>query len=528
MIKKRCIKCQIEGPVVEGRNVYIGCQSCGCSDVIFFGTEEIIVKCTLCGEELSVLPEEVFHSVHKCGGTSWIVNPGKSTSYVAPPIVDQVLQDRAKEQVIEGVSGIVVCHNEFKLTEKCIGLLKSTICNQIILVDNGSTDETEEWARRELGIVYIRNQINLGCGIARNQGAKWATGDYLFFIDNDQFVPSDIVSRMLAFSKDMVGTNLWKVRADGDSFPVDFDAVQSVENDMYVGSGGMLIKKSVFVSLKGFDERFAPAWYEDTDFCFRAKKEGYSVHYLHDSGIEHLGNKTIKMQETFSSEQVKKASHNLFLEIWGEFLRSDNGEFKRRKTKGSISDEITSKKKAARNLKDIEKILDDLHITFWLDCGTLLGAYRDRDFCEDDEDDIDLGTWDEYRIYIPKIIERAEEKGFKLYHQWNFNGTGHEVALEKDGCKIDLYFNMKDKEEEVAYCYFYKQNKPFKKVVVPLKFYEHLVPIKFLGNSFLRPKDIEEYLELRYGDWKTKVSRKDYNCYTANENQFLVDMEIEK
>jgi len=526
MIKKRCIKCQIEGPVVEGRNVYIGCQSCGCSDVIFLCDEELVATCTTCNQEFLVSPKDLFSCIHKsCGGTSWIIKTVEEKKEEKEVIEKKKEESRKIVQTISGsVSGIVVCHNAVGLTKKCIGLLKSTGCDEIILIDNGSTDETEEWAMGEK-IIYIKNQINLGCGIGRNQGAKHANGEYLFFIDNDQFVPSDVVSRMLALKKDLVGTNLWRVVDGKDSEPVDFEAVKSVQRDMYVGSGGLLIKKEIFEALKGYDERFSPAWYEDTDFCFRARKEGYSIEYLHDASIEHLGNQTIKEQETFSSEEAKKNGRQLFFDIWGLYLKTGDSAKKGSILRRRSTKESSLKEHAKANLLDMKKILDELNIVFWLDCGTVLGEYRDRTFCEGDEDDIDLGTWDAYRIYIPEIIDEAKKKGFILKNHWEYNGTGHEIVLAREGSRIDLYFNMRDSKRKIAYCYFYKNHKPIRKVVVPLKFYTDLVKIKFLGSSFLRPNHIEEYLELRYGDWKTKIPRKDYNCYTAPDNTFLTDVE---
>ena len=55
-----------------------------------------------------------------------------------------------------------------------------------------------------------------------------------------------------------------------------------------------------------------------------------------------------------------------------------------------IHTNMTLKQQATQNLLDIKKILDELKIVFWLDAGTLLGAYRDKDFCEGDEDDLTL------------------------------------------------------------------------------------------------------------------------------------------
>ena len=74
------------------------------------------------------------------------------------------------------------------------------------------------------------------------------------------------------------------------------------------------------------------------------------------------------------------------------------------------------KQNAIQNLEDIKRIFDNLNISFWLDGGALLGAYRDKDFPAGDEDDIDLGCL-YYAVHdkLDLIISEAEGLGFSLY-----------------------------------------------------------------------------------------------------------------
>jgi len=177
---------------------------------------------------------------------------------------------------------------------------------------------------------------------------------------------------------------------------------------------------------------------------------------------------------------------------------------------------MTVKEQAVKNLNDIKIILDELGITFWLDGGTLLGAYRDKDFCDGDEDDIDLCSWDNYLYLMDKIIDRAVELGFTIHHKWEL-----EIALKRNGSKIDLFFNRKNKKD--AYTHLYDGDRIAKYVVIPVGFYENLVPINFYGISFLSPSPIEEYLTLKYGDFNTKIHRKDYSCVNASQNKLVRD-----
>ena len=175
---------------------------------------------------------------------------------------------------------------------------------------------------------------------------------------------------------------------------------------------------------------------------------------------------------------------------------------------------MTIKEEAVKNLRDIKSILDELDITWWLDCGTCLGAYRDKDFCEGDEDDIDLGTW-----FLPnrvEIIKKAKKLGFEVYHEWE-----REIALKRNGNKIDLfYYDIKD---DNAYTCFYSGEQVAKYVVVPKHFFERLAYLEFYGEMYPVPLEIETYLDKRYGNWHIKIPRKEYLCTTDTNNQFIKD-----
>ena len=194
------------------------------------------------------------------------------------------------------------------------------------------------------------------------------------------------------------------------------------------------------------------------------------------------------------------------------------------------------KQNAIQNLEDIKNILDSFNVNFWLDGGTLLGAYRDKDFPEGDEDDVDLGCfYKDVENKIDKIISEAEKLGFVLYHRWKY-----QVALKRGGNKIDIFYNRRFNDKAVYFIY-----KGVKEVLIsglyekdingnlwlciptvtPVKYLDELGAINFYGMEFDRPSRIEEYLTLKYGDWKIKVSRKEYSnaggCYNPEVFKIL-------
>jgi len=215
------------------------------------------------------------------------------------------------------ISVVVVCHNLLEITKECIHRLRASNLRpyEIILVDNGSSDGTRDWALTQPDLVYVRNEVNLGCAMGRNVGAKRATGEWLLFFDNDQYVEPKTI-RVL-FSKlvqgaDIVGSELWYISIDGGAMPCSSKRNKS----FYVGSGGMILRRETFESLNGYDEGYAPAWYADTDFIFRAKEKGYLVDHEPNTGIRHLKNSTVTTQTTFDSNEAKKNSMKRFVERW--------------------------------------------------------------------------------------------------------------------------------------------------------------------------------------------------------------------
>lgn len=176
---------------------------------------------------------------------------------------------------------------------------------------------------------------------------------------------------------------------------------------------------------------------------------------------------------------------------------------------------MIQKELAFNNLKIFKSILDGLNIPFLLDGGTCLGAYRDRDFCKDDENDIDLTTWDMYSYLIPNIIQKSIQKDLILH--WHYNGgelATQQLAMKKDGIKIDLMF--KKKKGKWAWWTVYRKKVELIYKKVPIIFYENNQSILFYGEMFYIPKDIEKYLNYRYGNWKIPVHRKDYSCYSTD------------
>lgn len=93
----------------------------------------------------------------------------------------------------ETISIIIPCYNLAQYTKKCIdSILHQTYTNlEIITVDDGSTDDTlqilEDYQQKDSRVVVLK-QENAGAGQAINRGIEYATGEYITFVDNDDWI----------------------------------------------------------------------------------------------------------------------------------------------------------------------------------------------------------------------------------------------------------------------------------------------------------------------------------------------------
>jgi phosphorylcholine metabolism protein LicD len=153
-------------------------------------------------------------------------------------------------------------------------------------------------------------------------------------------------------------------------------------------------------------------------------------------------------------------------------------------------------------LLELKELLDKNNISFWLQSGTLLGAYRDNNFIKWDNADIDLGLLSEDYWKVRQILENSD---FKYKRIWR-----KELAIYRENeviPHIDLFFY--DINAKYCYCYSYAPNsvngrwdvewrvKIKSSIIFPLK------QFKFLNTLFNIPRAAEKYLTLLYGeDWK--------------------------
>jgi len=239
-----------------------------------------------------------------------------------PPCSEAVSPDMVFKQAKKilkrpSLTYCIVYNNRSEITRECLSRISKykKYNEEVILVDNGSVDEpSHHTGNVPLGplSLYIRNEENFGCVKARNQAMKQAKGRFILTLDNDQYISAHTVHSLLNVEGDIVGTEAWSMDKDGWAFDIKEEKGPLV----YVGAGGMLVKKEVAEKLDYFNEIYSPAWFEDPDFCFKAKRAGFSINYHSNPGITHLAHQTISVQKDFDSQKIWKRNHKIFVEKW--------------------------------------------------------------------------------------------------------------------------------------------------------------------------------------------------------------------
>lgn len=195
---------------------------------------------------------------------------------------------------------------------------------EVIVVDNGSTDGTVEWLRRDWPFVNIvRLDHNVGFSVGNNIGVSHSTGEFLLLLNTDTILRSSTVSgltRVLESSPDVGCAGARHVNVDGslqrsmDSFPnleadlmtltelhrlgcvasalrrrhawwSDHDQCRDVD---WVNGACIMVRRSAFEAVDGFDPRFF-IYGEEVDLCKRISERGWRIVFTPEAEVVHLG-----------------------------------------------------------------------------------------------------------------------------------------------------------------------------------------------------------------------------------------------
>ncbi|MEE4174071.1 MAG: glycosyltransferase [Xanthomonadales bacterium] len=243
------------------------------------------------------------------------------------------------------VSIIVPVFNHLDHTTVCLASLAevpSEIPFEVIVVDDESSDETGERLPGIEGLTYLRNEENQGFIRSCNRGAAAARGAYVLFLNNDTQVREgwlDALVHTLESEPDagLVGARLvypdgtlqecggmifsdgsgWNYGRGDDPDRPEYQAVREVD---YCSGACILLRRDLWESLEGFDERYLPAYYEDTDLAFRVRERGLKVYVQPRATIIHFEGVSSGTDLSSGTKRFQAVNRRKFLERWAGAL----------------------------------------------------------------------------------------------------------------------------------------------------------------------------------------------------------------
>jgi len=195
------------------------------------------------------------------------------------------------------VSVIIPCLNEINTIGKTISaasdeLSKAGISFEIIVIDNGSTDGSDE-VIKSYKTKYILSDAYPVAAI-RNIGVEMSNGDILVFLDADIVVQpfwgqalKSVCLKMLENDNFITGS---QPEVPDNIQPILYSwykAISEDKRDTHLGTGHMIVSKNAFENIGGFDQSLVTN--EDYYFCYKAKKMGYGVISNPEMKVFHFG-----------------------------------------------------------------------------------------------------------------------------------------------------------------------------------------------------------------------------------------------
>jgi GT2 family glycosyltransferase len=217
---------------------------------------------------------------------------------------------------------VIVTYNSARVIGKCLDRALKTGAD-IVVVDNASSDHTPyEVTRRSVRL--IANRENRGFAAAVNQGIRALDTPFILLLNPDAvlctgiddliracelpgsagaggklidpdgrpqagFFARDLPSPAALIFEALLLNRIWPrnpINRRYRRLDLDDSQFQSVEQP----AGALLmIRRDVWERLGGFDPRFNPLWFEDVDFCKRAKEAGYTFYYSPKTEAQHDG-----------------------------------------------------------------------------------------------------------------------------------------------------------------------------------------------------------------------------------------------
>lgn len=325
---------------------------------------------------------------------------------------------------------VIPVWNGAEVIAQCLDAIASHRADQpfeIICIDNDSRDGSAALiAARYPQVTVLRQPVNLGFAGGINAGIRAAQGDAVMALNQDCLPQADWLTALSsAFEQqpelgvagctiyfgdgklDHAGAQMTRPAAFGEHL-TEVSAEPRVVD--YVTGAAMAIRRGVFDAIGLFDEGFYPAYYEECDFCYRAREHGFQIAYVPAAKITHLRSSRAAQADWIKHwANQQKARYRFIIK---QFTPQDLGEF------------IAFETKALENETNFERVI-----------GSVIGA---RDTLRALPDILERRRIDR-SADLPAAIRRQLEVGFTailrrgLARAEMLSGAGRSRAADRSG-----------------------------------------------------------------------------------------------
>ncbi len=210
----------------------------------------------------------------------------------------------------------IITQDLLKLTEDAVKSIKETAPeHRLIIVDNGSP-MAGGWLR-SIADVYVLNKENKGYAIAMNQGFALSNSDFVVVTQNDTLLSPGWAETAFSILDDpTVGSVHFRMIPYGSPMEIG-DKTFITGRERWCTAAFYVIRKEAIG--KGYDLGFGIAGYEDWDFFYNMRKEGWKTAYTTKACYQHLDSSTqLKFdQSERRAKDVGRREH--FKEKWGAY-----------------------------------------------------------------------------------------------------------------------------------------------------------------------------------------------------------------
>lgn len=227
------------------------------------------------------------------------------------------------------IAVLILHYGLIETTKRCLKELSKKIAQHQVILVNNSRDDISSLAKIIPGTKLVNNSQNLGFAAGVNRGIQLALKDklttHILLLNNDSTIIHGSLNQLLLTYNRFAGTGIvtpvlhhsggydwggkyskWSGRVLHRNWDNKPKTTQTVD---HVAAAAMLVSRAVIDKVGLFDERFF-LYFEDLDFCLRAKEAGFTIHINPDVVVEHAVSASSSI---FSRTKQQWVSHFQFV-----------------------------------------------------------------------------------------------------------------------------------------------------------------------------------------------------------------------